>query len=84
MANFFFPNKAYGFRTLPAQEKVLFRNFTVWTNEGAGILENYDVLTDGGKIVKTGKNLDGTGARIVDGTGKHLTAGILMNIHTSR
>lgn len=72
-----FPNKAYGFRTLPAQEKVLFRNFTVWTNEGAGILENYDVLTDGGKIVKTGKNLDGTGARIVDGTGKHLTAGII-------
>lgn len=73
----FFPNKAYGFRTLPLQEKVLFRNFTVWTNESAGVLDNYDVLTDGGKIVKIGKNLDGAGARIVDGTGKHLTTGII-------
>lgn len=71
------PNKAYGFRTLPLPEKVLFRNFTVWTNEAGGILEKHDVLTDGGKIVKVGKNLDSSGARVVDGTGKHLTAGII-------
>lgn len=72
-----FPNKAFGFDNLPAKETVLFRNVTVWTNENEGILKNTDVLIANGKIIRIGQNLDGTGARIIDGTGKHLTAGII-------
>ena len=72
-----FPNKAYGFDSLPAKETVLFKNATVWTNEKEGILQNTDVLIANGKIIRVGKNIDGTGARIIDAAGKHLTAGII-------
>lgn len=72
-----FPNNGYGFETLPQQETILIRNATVWTNEKEGKLENTDVLVRGGKIVAVGKGLSATGATVVDGTGKHLTAGII-------
>jgi imidazolonepropionase-like amidohydrolase len=61
----------------PKQETILFKNATVWTNEKDGILQNADVLVKNGKIAGVGKNLSGTGARVIDGTGKHLTAGII-------
>jgi imidazolonepropionase-like amidohydrolase len=41
-----------------------------------GILKNTDVLLKDGKIAQVGKNLSATGAKVVDGTGKHLTNGI--------
>ncbi len=72
-----FPNMAYGFKTLPKQETVLFKNVTVWTNEKEGILKNTDVLIKNGKISKIGTNLSASGATVVDGTGKHLTSGII-------
>ncbi len=72
-----FPNKAFGFSKLPEAETVLFKNVTVWTNEKEGILKNTDVLVSGGKIIKIGSNLQENGATVVDGTGKHLTAGII-------
>lgn len=72
-----FPNKAYGFDSLPAKENILFRNVTVWTNEKEGIMSNADVLIVNGKISRVGKNLDPKGARVIDGTGKHLTPGII-------
>lgn len=72
-----FPNKAYGFKTLPQQEDILFQNATVWTNEEEGILENTDVLIRNGKISRIGRDLNARGARIIDGTGKHLTSGIV-------
>jgi len=53
------------------------KNVTVWTSEDAGILENTDVLLKDGKISKIGKNLRARGAVEFDGTGKHLTAGIV-------
>jgi imidazolonepropionase-like amidohydrolase len=59
---------------------ILIRNATVWTNEADSILPNTDVLVVGGKISAIGKNLGipSTGkTMIVDGTGKHLTAGII-------
>ena len=61
----------------PKQETILFKNATVWTNENDGILQNADVLVRDGKIAAVGKNLSATGARTIDGTGKHLTAGII-------
>src|SRR5690606_15708137 len=72
-----FPNKAYGYSKIPEPEKVLFKNATVWTNEESGILENTDVLVVDGKIAGIGKDLAPAGARIIDGTGKHLTSGII-------
>ncbi|MDG1573233.1 amidohydrolase family protein [Robiginitalea sp. M366] len=72
-----YPNIGYGYAALPKQEDVLFRNATVWTSEDAGILENTDVLVRGGKIARIGKDLSPGRARVIDATGKHLTAGII-------
>jgi imidazolonepropionase-like amidohydrolase len=73
-----YPFTAYGSSELPKQEDVLFRNATVWTNEKEGKLLNTDVLVKGGKISKVGKNLTAPeGTRIIDGTGMHLTSGII-------
>lgn len=72
-----YPNMAFGFKTLPQQETLLFKNVTVWTNEKEGILKNTDVLIKNGKISKIGENLTASSAKIIDGKGKHLTAGII-------
>ncbi|MGB3617199.1 MAG: amidohydrolase family protein [Catalinimonas sp.] len=72
-----YPFAAYGAQTLPGAGAVLIRNATVWTNEAEGVVENTDVLVRGGTIVGVGANLTADGARVVDGTGKHLTSGII-------
>jgi imidazolonepropionase-like amidohydrolase len=72
-----YPNVGFGYRELPKQEDLLFQNATVWTGEDSGILENTDVLVKEGKIVRIGQNLSGGGARVIDATGKHLTAGVI-------
>ena len=72
-----YPNVGYGFANKPKSETVLFKNATVWTSEEAGILRNTDVLIKNGKIAKIGTNLSAGGAKVVDATGKHLTAGII-------
>ncbi|UOG72907.1 amidohydrolase family protein [Hymenobacter tibetensis] len=72
-----YPFAAYGRAAMPQQETVLIKNATVWTSEAAGKLENTDVLLVGGKISKVGKSLSAKDARIIDGTGKHLTPGII-------
>ena len=72
-----YPNNAYGFKTLPKQETLLFKNATIWTNESDGILENTDILIKDGKIAKIGKNLSSNGAKQIDATGKHITAGVI-------
>ena len=72
-----YPNVGYGFATKPKSETVLFKNATVWTSEEVGILKNTDVLIKNGKIAKIGTNLSSGSAKVVDATGKHLTAGII-------
>lgn len=72
-----YPFTAFGSAELPQQEPVLIRNATVWTNEQEGRLEETDVLLRNGKIERVGKNLAAAGAKVVDGTGKHLTPGII-------
>ena len=72
-----YPNVGFGFTSRPKQETILFRNATVWTSEKDGVLNNTDVLLKDGKIAQIGKNLSARGARVVDATGKHLTAGII-------
>lgn len=72
-----YPLMAYGFEEMPKQETILIRNATVWTNEADGILEGADVLIRNGKIAAVGKGLNAEGARVIDGTGKHVTCGII-------
>jgi len=73
-----FPFVAYGRPALPTQQTTLIKNATVWTSEAAGKLENTDVLLVNGKINKVGRNLSlPAGGRSIDGTGKHLTPGII-------
>jgi len=72
-----YPFIAHGYPTLPVAETILIKNATVWTNEADGILQNTDVLIKDGKINKIGKNLSDPAAKVIDGTGKHVTAGII-------
>ncbi|MFC6999129.1 amidohydrolase family protein [Rufibacter roseus] len=72
-----YPFAAYGKTELPKAETVLIKNATVWTNEKEGKLENADVLIKNGKIAQVGKNLSANGAKVIDGTGKHVTPGII-------
>jgi imidazolonepropionase-like amidohydrolase len=72
-----YPFSAFGSTELPKQETVLIKNGTVWTNEKDGILLNADVLLENGKIKAVGKNLSASGAKVIDATGKHVTAGII-------
>ena len=60
----------------PEQESVLLRNATVWTCSSDGLLQNADVLLQGGKIAGVGKGLVGAGTAI-DATGMHITPGII-------
>ncbi|MEO6233190.1 MAG: amidohydrolase family protein [Ferruginibacter sp.] len=72
-----YPFNGYGFKELPKQQNILIKNTTVWTNEKEGVLSNTDVLIKNGKIAKIGKNLSDASAKQLDGTGKHLSAGII-------
>ncbi len=72
-----YPFDGYGFEEMPAQQTMLIKNATVWTNEKEGKLENADVLVKNGKIVQVGKNLTDASAKVIDATGKHVTAGII-------
>lgn len=72
-----FPLLAYGNAVMPSAETVLLKNATVWTNEKEGILQNADVLLEGGKIKAVGKSLSAGNAKVIDATGKHITAGLI-------
>jgi imidazolonepropionase-like amidohydrolase len=72
-----YPFDGYGWETLPKPENLLIKNAIVWTNEKEGKLEGADVMVRDGKIVQIGKNLSDPSARVIDGTGKHLTPGII-------
>ena len=57
---------------------VLIRNATIWTQDKDGVRENADLLMRDGKIVAVGIGLDAPdGATIIDGTGRHVTPGII-------
>ena len=72
-----YPFLAFGNESIPEPETILIRNATVWTNEDDGILENADVLFSNGKIKSVGKDLPSAGATVIDGTGKHVTCGVI-------
>lgn len=75
----FYPFTAFGNtdNAVPKPEMVLFKNATVWTSDKEGKIEGADVLVKNGKIIKVGKGLSDVSAKVIDATGKHLTAGII-------
>lgn len=77
LAKITYPFGSYGWNELPSAQNILIKNTTVWTSDDAGKLENTDVLIRNGKIAQVGKNLSDASAKIIDGSGKHLTPGII-------
>ena len=71
-----YPFTAYGRESIPRRQDMIIRGATVWTNEDAGTLVT-DVLVRNGEIVQIGDDLSATGVLEIDGTGKHLTPGII-------
>ena len=72
-----YPFNAYGRPQKPEEQRMIFKNATVWTNEDEGILLNADVLIGNGKILAVGRNINDTQAKTIDATGLHLTSGII-------
>lgn len=79
MGKVVYPFAPYGVEKeqLPTAKTVIIQNTTVWTGEKEGKLSNTDVLIQDGKITKIGKKLSFKGAELIDGSNKHLTAGII-------
>ncbi|MFZ4620340.1 MAG: amidohydrolase family protein [Bacteroidota bacterium] len=80
-----YPDGAFGRKELPKQSDVLVKNTTIWTSGPQGKLEETDILFSKGKISKIGKGLSApSGAVTIDGTGKHVTAGLIdAHSHTA-
>lgn len=64
---------------------VIVRGATIWTSGPEGKLESADLLVRRGKIAAVGANLSAPeGAVEIDGTGKHVTAGLIdAHSHTA-
>ena len=75
------PNVSVLVRAQTAESEVLIKNGTVMTAV-RGTLQNTDILIKNGKIAKIGKDLSaGSGAKVIDATGKFVTPGII-DIHS--
>lgn len=72
-----YPFVAYGYEARPEYKDFIIRNATVWTSENDGILQSSDVLIKNGKIAEIGKGLKVENIWEIDGTGMHLTPGII-------
>ncbi|MGI9526502.1 MAG: amidohydrolase family protein [Weeksellaceae bacterium] len=77
LGSIWYPFNAFGMEELPKQKEYLIKNATVWTNTDHGIKEQWDVLIAKGEIAKIGQHLTSSKAEIIDGTGMHLTSGII-------
>ncbi len=79
------PFGPYALDAAPSQETVYLTNATVWTNTDQGILQNATILLKAGKIQSVFKDTSAeltrgdlpAGTRVIDCTGKHITAGII-------
>ncbi len=72
------PYGAFGWEETLTAETVIIRNATLWTNEADGRLENADIMLQNGKIAQVGGTIRGPrGAIEVDGTGMHVTPGVI-------
>ncbi len=73
------PSMEYGRESIPEQPRyVLIQNATIWTMGEDGILENADLLIERGEVTEVGRDLNvPRNAVVIDGTGKHVTPGLI-------
>jgi imidazolonepropionase-like amidohydrolase len=73
------PSMEFGRTSAPVQPAaVLVKNATVWTSGPQGKIEGADLLVQAGKVTRVGKGLTApAGAVVIDGTGKHVTPGLI-------
>jgi imidazolonepropionase-like amidohydrolase len=71
------PYMAFARADSTKKETLLIKNVTLWTNESQGIIQKGNIVITNGKITAIGENVTAVGAREIDGTGKHLTPGII-------
>ena len=71
------PFLAHGLVNIDPNNDYLIKNATVWTNESDGILAKTDVLVIEGKIAQVGSDIVNSSIKEIDGTGLHLTSGII-------
>ncbi len=79
------PMMEFGVESMPEQPAaVVVRNATVWTQGPEGRLENADLLVENGVVSQVGQNLSApSGAVEIDGTGRHVTPGLIdPHIHS--
>ena len=69
------PRKAFAYAT--GAKDFVIRNCTVWTCDENGIVPRLDVLVRNGKIMDIGENLQVSDVMVIDGTGMHLTPGLI-------
>ena len=59
-------------------ETLLVRGATIWTCGEAGIIEEGDILIEGGKIAAVGRGLAAPqGALVIEASGRHITPGLI-------
>lgn len=73
------PAMEYGRSEIPEQPgRIIVRNATIWTMGPEGIMENADLLIENGQVEQVGHELSaGRDAVEIDGTGKHVTPGLI-------
>jgi imidazolonepropionase-like amidohydrolase len=75
--SYHYPFVGFGREEQPRSESVLIRNATLWTNTDRSVMVG-DIRFANGKVVEVGENLGNQkGERVIDGTGKHVTPGIV-------
>lgn len=79
------PMMEYGVPSIPEQPAAVFvSGATIWTQGPQGRLDNADMLVRNGRIVEVGQGLSAPGGAVrIDGTGKHVTPGMIdPHIHS--
>jgi imidazolonepropionase-like amidohydrolase len=64
-----------------APSQTLIKNVNVWDGLAEKAVKGQDVLIEGNKVAKVGKNLSASGATVIDGAGRTLMPG-LIDMHT--
>ncbi len=71
-----FPNMAFGDTAVPEAKNYFIKNVVVWTCDSTGKLKG-SVAIANGKIEAVGKRIENPGYEVIDGTGMHLSPGII-------
>ena len=75
-----YPEGAYGLDSpLPNPRTILVNDATIWTSGPRGVLKEYDILFQDGKVKQIAKNISMPRGNflMIDGKGKHVTPGLI-------